>query len=119
VLAYRALRALEPAGSETAAKKNVVAAIRETAGRLGNTPAVARKSYVHPAVLEAYMDGRVGGALVEAAEDYSMPLAEATEEEEDAVVELLRQRLEADAVRGSNGGSGRRKPASAGGRSAR
>jgi DNA topoisomerase-1 len=99
VLAYRALRALEPAGSETAAKRNVVAAIRETAGRLGNTPAVARKSYVHPAVLEAYMDGRVGGALVEAAEEQELPPAEATPEEEDAVVELLSQRLEADAGR--------------------
>ena len=32
-----------------------------TAGRLGNTPAVARGSYVHPAVLEAYLDGAIGG----------------------------------------------------------
>src|SRR3712207_9223222 len=55
VLAYRALRALQPAGSATAARRNVVAAMRETAGRLGNTPAVARKSYGHPAVPEAHM----------------------------------------------------------------
>ena len=102
VLAYRALRALQPAVSETGARRNVVAAIRETAGRLGNTPAVARKSYVHPAVLEAYMDGRVGGALVEAAEEQSEPPAEATPEEEDAVVDLLRQRLDADASRATD-----------------
>ncbi len=100
VLAYRALTALQPPGSEAAAKKNVVAAMRETAGRLGNTPAVARRSYVHPAVLEAYLDGRVGGALVEAAEEQQTPPAEATEAEEEAVVELLAQRLEADAARG-------------------
>jgi DNA topoisomerase-1 len=100
VMAYRALRALEPAASATAARKNVVAAMRETAGALGNTPAVARKSYVHPAVVEAYMDGRVGGALVEAAEAETIPPAEATEAEEDAVVELLAARLEADAGRG-------------------
>jgi len=99
VLAYRALRALEPAGSPTAARKNVVVAMRETAGRLGNTPAVARKSYVHPAILEAYLDGRVGGALVEAAEEQETPPAEATAEEEEAVAELLAQRLEADAAR--------------------
>lgn len=99
VLAYRALRALEPAASATAARKNVVAAMRETAGALGNTPAVARKSYVHPAVVEAYMDGRVGGALIEAAEAESTPPAEATEAEEDAVVELLSARLDADATR--------------------
>ncbi|MEX2011224.1 MAG: DNA topoisomerase IB [Chloroflexota bacterium] len=102
VLAYRALVALEPAGSATDARRNVVAAIRVTAGRLGNTPAVARRSYVHPAVLEAYMDGRVGGALVEAAEEQGEPPAEATPEEEDAVVDLLRQRLDADASRATD-----------------
>lgn len=102
VLAYRALVALEPADSATDARRNVVAAIRVTAGRLGNTPAVARKSYVHPAVLEAYMDGRVGGALVEAAEEQAEPPAEATPEEEDAVVDLLRQRLDADASRATD-----------------
>ena len=57
VLAYRALRALQPGIGERAAKRNVVEAIRQTADRLGNTPAVARGSYVHPAVLEAYLDG--------------------------------------------------------------
>jgi DNA topoisomerase-1 len=102
VLAYRALVALEPADSATDARRNVVAAIRVTAGRLGNTPAVARKSYVHPAVLEAYMDGRVGGALVEAAEEQSEPPHEATPEEEDAVVDLLHQRLDADAKRATD-----------------
>jgi DNA topoisomerase-1 len=102
VLAYRALVALEPADSATDARRNVVAAIRVTAGRLGNTPAVARKSYVHPAVLEAYMDGRVGGALVEAAEEQPEPPDEATPEEEDAVVDLLRQRLDADAKRATD-----------------
>jgi len=102
VLAYRALRALQPADSQAVARRNVVAAIRETAGRLGNTPAVARRSYVHPAVLEAYMDGRVGGALVEAAEEQAEPPAEATPEEEDAVVDLLRQRLDADAKRATD-----------------
>src|SRR2546423_6403311 len=104
VLAYRALRALEPASSATDAKRKVVAAMRETAGHLGNTPAVARNSYVHPAVVEAYMDGRVGGALVEAAEDAETPPAEATPEEESAVVELLTQRIEDDARRGKRPG---------------
>jgi DNA topoisomerase-1 len=107
VLAYRALRALQPAGSETAARRNVVAAMRETAGALGNTPAVTRRSYVHPAVLDAYMDGSVGGALVEAAEEQETPPAEATPEEEEAVVELLAQRLDDDARRST--GSRRRR----------
>ncbi len=59
VLAYRALRALQPGDDERTAQRNVVEAIRKTAGALGNTPAVARRSYVHPAVLEAYLDGAI------------------------------------------------------------
>jgi DNA topoisomerase-1 len=51
--------------SETEAKKNVVAAIKSVAEKLGNTPSVCRKCYVHPAVLEAYM----GGMTIEAAKE--------------------------------------------------
>jgi DNA topoisomerase-1 len=42
--------------SETQAKKNVVAAIERVAEKLGNTKAVCRKCYIHPAVLDSYMD---------------------------------------------------------------
>jgi DNA topoisomerase-1 len=97
VLAYRALRALGPA-EDRPVRGHVVAAIRETADRLGNTPAVARGSYVHPAVLEAYLDGAIGGALVEAAEDEADPPMRADPAEERAVVRLLRQRLADEAA---------------------
>ena len=109
VLAYRALRALQPAESTTAAKRNVVEAIREIAGRLGNTAAVARKSYVHPAVLEAYMQGDLGGALVEAAEEQATPPPQPSAEEQAAVVKLLRQRL-ADERRATRRGQSRTRP---------
>jgi DNA topoisomerase-1 len=99
VLAYRALRALQPATDDKGARRNVVEAIRQTAGRLGNTAAVCRRSYVHPAVLEAYLDGQIGGALVEAAEEEPVPVPTATHAEEKEVVALLRQRLELDADR--------------------
>jgi DNA topoisomerase I len=94
VLAYRALRALDPVENGRAAKKNVVEAVKLTAGRLGNTPAVARRSYVHPAVLEAYMDGSIGGALLEAAEEQHEPPPVATPDETAEVVKLIRTRLE-------------------------
>jgi DNA topoisomerase-1 len=103
VLAYRALRALQPGVGEGAAKRNVVEAIRQTADRLGNTPAVARGSYVHPAVLEAYLAGSIPGALVEAAEEQATPPTSATPREEAAVRALLRQRLEDDAARAGRG----------------
>ena len=48
---------VEPFGSQTQAKKNIVRAIEDVAERLGNTPTVCRKCYVHPAVLESYLDG--------------------------------------------------------------
>jgi DNA topoisomerase I len=47
-----------PAETETEAKRVVAAVMRRVAERLGNTPAVARSSYVSPAVVEQYMDGR-------------------------------------------------------------
>ena len=100
VLAYPALGALQPGTGERAAKRNVVEAIRQTADRLGNTPSVARGSYVHPAVLEAYLEGSIRGALVEAAEEQETPPIGATRDEEAAVRALLRQRLEDDAARG-------------------
>ena len=92
LLAYRALRALQPEDNGAPAKKNVVEAMKMTAERLGNTPAVARGSYVHPAVLEAYREGNLGGALVDAAEEQATPPSEANRTEEIAVVKLLRQR---------------------------
>lgn len=50
------LQQLGPAELDTEARKNVVAAVKVTAHRLGNTPAVCRKSYIHPAIIEAYLD---------------------------------------------------------------
>jgi DNA topoisomerase I len=99
VLTYRALRALQPSETAHEARKNVVEAIRQTAESLGNTPAVARKSYVHPAVLQAYLDGGIGEALVEVAEEQAAPPEESTADEEAGVVDLLRQRLDLDATR--------------------
>lgn len=99
VLAYRALRALDRPTSDTDGRRNVVSAIRETADRLGNSPAVCRKAYVHPVVVEAYLDGRMGGALVRAAEASEEAPAGTTPAEERAVVGLLQQRLRDDAAR--------------------
>ncbi len=51
-----ALAAAGPAASDRLAKHNVVAAIRVVAQELGNTPAISRKSYVHPIVIAEYLD---------------------------------------------------------------
>ncbi|MBJ9976552.1 DNA topoisomerase IB [Pseudomonas sp. S75] len=44
---------------ETEAKRLVTGIVREVAGRLGNTPAVCRRCYIHPAVLEHFHLGRL------------------------------------------------------------
>jgi DNA topoisomerase I len=55
--AARALIGLPECTRDGEAKKNVVTCVKAVAGVLGNTPAVCRKAYIHPAVLEAYQRG--------------------------------------------------------------
>ena len=57
MLAAEALRAIGPAKSKREAEKNIVAAVDMTAKRLGNTRSVCRKYYIHPALIEAYLEG--------------------------------------------------------------
>jgi DNA topoisomerase-1 len=72
----------------TVARRQVLAAMRMVADRLGNTAAVVRQSYVHPAVIDTFLDGRLGSALVNAAETLGeMPAP--TPAEERAVIRLL------------------------------
>ncbi len=93
VLACMLLSEIGPHTSVTEAKRNVVQAIKEVAGRLGNTPSVCRKCYVHPAVLESYL----GGINIEAAkQELDAEIAEQTHalrHEEQALLNLLDQRL--------------------------
>ena len=56
VLAAQLLREFEAFKSGSQAKKNIVEAVETVAKKLGNTKAVCRKCYIHPAVLDAYMD---------------------------------------------------------------
>ena len=64
VLAAMALREFERVDSKAAAQRNIRAAIARVAARLGNTPTICRKCYVHPAVVDLYLEG----ALVQAIE---------------------------------------------------
>jgi DNA topoisomerase-1 len=57
VRAARALVEMGEFASAAEARRNIVEAINVTAQHLGNTAAICRKSHVHPAVLEAYLDG--------------------------------------------------------------
>ena len=96
VLAAQALTAFESAESDRQAKKNVVQAIEAVAQRLGNTVAVCRKCYIHPEIINAYLEGSTICTLQAAvAEEIDQRQASpsALPEAEAAVLELLRQRL--------------------------
>ena len=90
VLAARALEGLEAFASETEARRNVVQAIDSVAEQLGNTRAVCRKCYVHPAVIEAYLDRSLTGALEPRVQEESLSRLSS---EEAGVLALLRERL--------------------------
>jgi DNA topoisomerase-1 len=59
MLVAEALRKTGPAETRREAEKNIVAAVDITAKRLGNTRSVCRKYYIHPALIEAYLEGSV------------------------------------------------------------
>ncbi|HEY3112094.1 MAG TPA: hypothetical protein VGJ62_00220 [Gemmatimonadaceae bacterium] len=59
MLAADALRKMGPAKNKREAERNIVAAVDMTAKRLGNTRSVCRKYYIHPALIEAYLEGSV------------------------------------------------------------
>ena len=99
VLAYRALRAIGKGSTDREKQRNLAAAIESTAADLGNTPAIARQAYVHPAVVDAYLDGRIRTALMTAAEDNDDAPGSTDPDEERAVAALLRAQLRGDARR--------------------
>lgn len=92
VLAATELAELGKCSSQTAAKKNIVQAIKTVASHLGNRPATCRKYYVHPAVLDAYLDESLHRIM----QHYAHTLVEASYElrpEELAVVALIEAQL--------------------------
>jgi len=88
-----ALHAHEQAETETAAKKNVKAAITAVSKILGNTPAVCRKCYVHPAVLEAYITGSPIEGLKQRTEGQIEEKLNYLRSEEAAVMSFLQAKL--------------------------
>ena len=81
------------------AKRNLRSAIEKVAARLGNTPTICRKCYVHPEVLNSYMDGNL---LLEIKSELECDLRDALaglKPEEAAVLAMLRSRLANEVAR--------------------
>jgi len=93
VLAAIALQEFEAFDSEAEAKKNVVRAVEAVAKRLGNTPSICRKCYIHPAIIESYIDGVMVDSIKQAAQRELKDNLKSLPPEEAAVVALLQSRL--------------------------
>jgi DNA topoisomerase-1 len=96
VLAAMALQEFEKVDSDAQAKKNVVRAIESVSEKLGNTPSVCRKCYVHPAVLDSYLDGTMLEGLRALAEEQLVEELQDLQPEEAAVLAMLEKRLAAE-----------------------
>ena len=96
VLAARALQEFEAVDSQARMKKNIVQAIESVAQKLGNTRAVCKKCYIHPAVFDTYLDGTMLQTLGQRARKMDKHLSRLRPEEA-AVLVLLQKRLASDA----------------------
>jgi DNA topoisomerase-1 len=99
-LAALALRELEAVDSQAKAKKNVLQAVEAVSKLLGNTPAICRKCYIHPAIFDGYLDGSLVEALHRRAEETLADPPDGLKAEEAAVTAFLSKRLEAAAETG-------------------
>ncbi|WP_044185204.1 DNA topoisomerase IB [Hyalangium minutum] len=77
-------------GCVKAVKKTMVAAVREAAEHLGNTPAVARSSYIYPSVLAMFEQGKVVGKYFESVEELTKHDAPELHCSEKALLSMLK-----------------------------
>ena len=115
VLAALALQEFEAFDNAAKAKKNLRAAIESVSSRLGNTPTICRKCYIHPQILDCYLEGGMLLQVKEAVEGELKNGLDTLRPEEAAVLSLLRGRLEraaeaAGADSDSPGGTARIEP---------
>jgi DNA topoisomerase-1 len=94
VLAAWALSEFEKIDSAAAARRNITAAVKRVASQLGNTPAVCRSSYIHPEILNCYVDGSLIEHLRGEIRTTLMEDLAGLTSEEAAVLVLLLKRLE-------------------------
>ncbi len=95
ILAAIALREFDEFTSERQAKRNITQAVQAVAKMLGNTPAICRRCYVHPSVLDGYLAGQTIATLQQSADQRLRGSLARLRPEEAAVLMLLRERLAA------------------------
>lgn len=96
VLAATALHEFEKFDTQAQAKRNLIRAIESVAQRLGNTPTICKKCYIHPAIVNSYFDGSMVGLLQWRAENQMATSLNRLRSEEAAVLKLLEHRSARD-----------------------
>ena len=96
MLAAEALRGMGPAATERDAERNILSAIDSTATRLGNTRSVCRKYYIHPVLMQAYLQGDVLPPVVKAAWQDRQPHGSRLRRHEAEVLAFLKARVAAE-----------------------
>ncbi len=94
VLAAIALQEYAHYDSEAEAKRNVVNAVDRVAKALGNTPAICRKSYIHPEIVNAYMDGTLIKQITHEIDTTLKERYDSLTDEEILVLAFLKKRLD-------------------------
>jgi DNA topoisomerase-1 len=91
VLAAMALVEMERADTQARAKRNITRAIERVSARLGNTPSICRKCYVHPGIVDAYLAGDLRLQLRDQIDETLSGDLEHLKPEEAAVLAFLRE----------------------------
>jgi DNA topoisomerase-1 len=94
VMAALALREFEAFDTKATQKKNLKDAIERVSTRLGNTPSICRKCYIHPEVLSAYVEGNLLLEIKDKVEEELREDLAQLKPEEAAVLAMLEQRLQ-------------------------
>jgi DNA topoisomerase I len=99
VLTVSALREIKHFDSKAHARRNIVNAIETVANQLGNTRSVCRNCYIHPAVIDSYLDGSLSNSLSQKADDATESSISRLNSDESAVMAILERQSKVEVKR--------------------
>ena len=99
VLAVGAFREIKEFDSKAHAQRNIVNAIELVARKLGNTRSVCRKSYIHPVIIDSYLDGSLVNILSQKVYNETAKSLNRLSPDESVVMAILDQQSKGDAKR--------------------
>jgi DNA topoisomerase-1 len=97
VLAAKALREIKQVDSRAHTKRNLINAIETVAKKLGNTRSVCRNCYIHPAVIDSYLDGSLLNGLNQKTAHNTEQSLDGLNSDESVVLAILEQQSKAEA----------------------